>query len=382
MRILVPSIVDPEVARGGAWTATRGLLHLLRQGPWQAQIECVATVERSAALHHLRQAACAVTSMVSSLPSKALFVHSRHTLGKVRRLLRETEFDLILLNGSDLLWMLPEMPPSVPRVLIAHNIEHLLYSSQLESVAPRWRFVRRLLARDLLRLREYELAGWREVENIIFLSSVDAETAHRVCPKVNSLVVPPVFDYVPGRRSVSREPSSTLEVGFMANFGWWPNKEGLNWFLDSVFPAINSRTRLHLFGAQSDRVVPDHPQVVKHGFVPKLEEVWDQCDLMICPVSSGGGVCVKVAEAIYNGMPTLSTSFGARGLPLQPDPGIVLLDRAEDWIRFLCSPQAQKLRMQRVPEHCARPFTMERNTAGVHDFLAEILSSYTRRKVS
>ncbi len=378
LRILVPSIVDPEVSRGGAWTATRGMLKLLGQGPWQAKIECVATGDRSEWRHRLRQATCVLRSTVSSLPSKALFAYNRPMLKKIQRLVREEKFDLIILNGSDLLWMLPELPLSVPRVLFAHNIEYLLYSKQIESVATRWMFGLPLLSRDLLRLRDYEMAGLREIGNAFFLSSIDETTAQNLVPTLNSMVIPPVFDYVPHQRGPTRKDTSVLEVGFMANFRWWPNREGLRWFLANVFPALYRQVRLHLFGQYSEGVEHAHPQIVKHGFVPKLDEVYKLCDVMICPILSGGGVCVKLAEAVYNRMPILSTSFGARGLPLQPDPGIVLLDRAEDWIEFLGSPQARELREHSVSEHCAKPFTVERNATAMHGFLTEICSPNTR----
>ena len=270
--------------------------------------------------------------------------------------------------------MLPKLPPRVPRVLVAHNIEHELYAAQIETLAPGWRLARQALARDLSRLRAFELAGWRDIGNVIFVSSADAETAERLCPGLNALVVPPVFDYPPRRRALPPEDPATLEIGFLANFDWWPNRHGLSWFLDRVFPAIADRTRLHVFGSNS-RSAPNRQHIVRHGFVERLEQVWDRCDLMICPVSKGGGVSIKVAEAVYNGMPILSTSFGARGLPLQPDPGVVCLDDAGEWIRFLSSPAARSLRTHRVSESCAVPFQVETNTGELHRFLEGIRST-------
>src|SRR5687767_1357222 len=58
MRILMPSIVDPREARGGAWTATRGLIRVLELAWPGVAIECIPALFRSRAAHRLRQLRC------------------------------------------------------------------------------------------------------------------------------------------------------------------------------------------------------------------------------------------------------------------------------------------------------------------------------------
>jgi hypothetical protein len=107
LRILVPSIVDPTTHRGGAGTVTRTLFKLLQYPPLNAQITPVPPTYAPETLHRLRQFSSLTRSLLSPLPSKAEFTHSGRFLRAVQRLLREHEFDLVLLNGSDLLWLLP-----------------------------------------------------------------------------------------------------------------------------------------------------------------------------------------------------------------------------------------------------------------------------------
>jgi len=158
----------------------------------------------------------------------------------------------------------------------------------------------------------------------------------------------------------------------LANFGWWPNREGLAWFVAKVFPHISSKIQLHVFGPESQRVAPIHPRIRRHGYVASLSEVWETCDIMISPVFSGGGVSVKVAEAIYNGMPLLGSVFSARGLPLDPDPSIVLLDRPEAWIEFLNS-GADALAGRTVPRSIADRFRAEVYCQAFSEFLVQSL---------
>jgi hypothetical protein len=101
---------------------------------------------------------------------------------------------------------------------------------------------------------------------------------------------------------------------------------------------------------------------------------------MICPILSGGGVKIKFAEALYNGVPVLASSFAARGLSLEPDPSIVLLDRAEYWIRFLRSPAALELRSRRVPASLANAFMLESHVEPVQAFIREVMRKRCRIK--
>ena len=315
---------------------------------------------------------------MSSLPSKALLTYSRSFLNDVRRSLHEQKFDLILLNGSDLLWLLPHLPRGIPRILLAHNIEHQLFLSQINTLYQSSRLLKSVLMRDWHRLRDYEMSGMRQVENVIFLSWQDAEFALGENPSIQGLIVPPIFDYPSVQRHAATDSSGGIDLGFMGNFGWWPNREGLRWFLEEVFPHTSDDTRLHLFGEHARDAAPHHLRIVNHGFLPKLQDIWPICDFMICPIHSGGGVNVKVAEAVYNRMPVLASSFGARGLPLKPDPGIVLLDRADEWVSFLCSSAARALRARSLPASMAEAFSMDSHSEPVQGFVRDVMKRHPR----
>jgi hypothetical protein len=255
------------------------------------------------------------------------------------------------------------------RVLIAHNIEHQLFAAQIEMSLNK-RLAKRLLLRDLAKLRKFETEGLIRAGNVIFLSSLDADYVRTNCPEVRSIIVPPLFGNPPLQRSPGFRADGKLHIGMLANFGWWPNREGLKWFVEKVFPYVSPAVRLHLFGARSEQVAPGHPRIQRHGYAASLGHVWSTCDIMIAPVVSEGGVSVKVAEAIYEGIPLLGSRLSARGLPLDPDPSIVLLDRAEDWIEFLNS-GAEKLAQRVVPRSIADRFRADAHRQALLEFLAQ-----------
>jgi hypothetical protein len=367
-RILMPSIVDPTVTRSGAGTVTRGLLHVLQGPGLEASVECVAIPPPSSHLHLLRQSLAVARSLVSAIPAKPAYTYSGGFRDRVLRRLRQERFDLVILNGSDLLWLDPMLPGSIPRLLIAHNIEHLLFEEQAGALARSMPPARPLLRRERRRMERFETSGIRAVGNVLFLSSFDAAHPRGGALAARSLVTPPLFSDPPAPRP--RQGPGPIQVGFLGHMGWWPNRRGLSWFLSRVFPHVGSGVRLHLFGEGTQRYAGDDARVSCHGPVGDLAEVWARCDLMICPVLAGGGVCTKLAESVYQGVPTLATTLATRGLPVTDDPCLTVSDRPEDWIARLTSPTAGS--GGRISPSLSCRFAVETHRESVQRFLREI----------
>ena len=183
-------------------------------------------------------------------------------------------------------------------------------------------------------------------------------------------MTPPIFsDPVAPRPPRTAGP---LRVGFLGHMAWWPNQRGLEWFLSKVFPHIRAGVHLHLFGEGTEHLATGaDPRVSRHGPVADLAEVWGTCDLMICPVVAGAGVCTKLAEAVYHGVPVIATSLATRGLPLSDDPCLTVGDSAEDWIARLTSPAARA--GGRISPELSCRFAVDTHREAVQRFIRDSL---------
>jgi hypothetical protein len=254
--------------------------------------------------------------------------------------------------------------------MIAHNVEHRLFARQVEQLPTYAQFAAPLLRREVQKLKDYELAGARAIERLVCISSEDSKYFAQLSPHMRIFHLPPVFSYSAFRRKVHELPEgSMLKLGFLANLAWWPNKEGLDWFLDKVYPNLGEHIQLHLFGNGSRQISGNHSRVTGHGFVDDIADVWRRCDIMICPIVSGSGVNIKFAEAIYNGMPTISTPLAARGLGLPPDPAVIQLDSPEQWIDFLNSGRASEMASKVPAPALSAHFAPESYTQSLVEFL-------------
>lgn len=369
LRVLMLSIVDPDIRRGGAWTVTRGLVEWLRGAPWNADLSVIAPPEPH--WPGLRQAASVVAAPWTGVPAKVRFLRSRSYRRQVREALDRAAFDLLIVNGSDLLWCLDEAPRGCRTLAIVHNREAHVYGDQVAATFPHAGLLRRWLLRDCARLDAFERARLGGVRAAVFLSGSEGAECAREMPGLEHIVLPPQFAEPPQR--IAKPPLGRLDVGFLANFTWWPNRDGARWLVENVLDRVDGDVRVHLFGHGSRDVVSRHPRVIAHGFVDDLRRVWSTCDWMVVPLRYGAGVSVKAAEALYHGMPLLSTHFGMRGLPAVEHPQVVLRDSADDWVAFLSGPDARAACGTRLPLDMSRPFDLRANAPRMDRFLARVL---------
>lgn len=305
-------------------------------------------------------------SCISELPAKVLFARQREFRRRICETVRSHHYDAALINGSDMLWAIEVLPPRMPTVLIAHNLEHQVLVQQLWNS----RFISRMFTRELTKQRRYEVEGFRRARGVIFVSRKDMAWGCTQVHGLQALHVPPLFTEPPIPRR--RQPSGQLRLGYLADFAWWPNRQNWNWLINEIFTKVVHRSIvLHVFGRQSERI-PTCDRVVVHGFVHELGAVWDQVDIMICPIRTGAGVNIKIAESLYNRMPVLATTHAVRGLDCQPGSGLAIMDSAEEWVAFLNSSQADLLATQLPSEELSGQFAADRHMQKLETFIIEV----------
>jgi len=67
------------------------------------------------------------------------------------------------------------------------------------------------------------------------------------------------------------------------------------------------------------------------GFVPDLTEVMDSCTLAIVPLRFGSGMKIKTLDAMYRGLPVVTTKVGAEGIELVSQKHAVIADDANEF---------------------------------------------------
>jgi glycosyltransferase involved in cell wall biosynthesis len=125
-------------------------------------------------------------------------------------------------------------------------------------------------------------------------------------------------------------PTEAPVFGFVGLLSYPPNADAVMWFASEVMPLVR-----HELPAASFRVVgagaehlPAGLECDLAGRVDDLGAELDRFDVMVVPIRFGAGTRLKVAEALANRVPCVSTTIGAEGIDVADGVEILMADVA------------------------------------------------------
>jgi len=95
-----------------------------------------------------------------------------------------------------------------------------------------------------------------------------------------------------------------------------PNINGVHWFYKNVFTKISNEYDLWVVGKGLDTVewkIQNDASFHVKGFVDSLADYYEYADVVIAPLTDGGGMKIKTAEAISYGKTFIGSSESLRG---------------------------------------------------------------------
>jgi glycosyltransferase involved in cell wall biosynthesis len=274
----------------------------------------------------------ALVRALARVPYLAAKWDNRRLRLALRAHLGSGRFDVVYLDHLGMALYLPlvrKHAPGARVVLEQHNVE----SDFFGQFAAKQRGPFRLVADD-----EHELAQRFEQETLasvdatVAISAADARAFTAMSGKPAELV-PQVVRFT--RRPYA--PVSPPQLLYVGSLGWHPNVQGLDWFCRDVWPLLRERApelTLNIVGSglplqHGQPVVPEAwraPGIITHGFVADLAPFEARAAAMIAPISGGSGVRIKLLEGFRAGLPVVTTTAGAAGLPLETDRELLIGD--------------------------------------------------------
>jgi glycosyltransferase involved in cell wall biosynthesis len=212
-----------------------------------------------------------------------------------------------------------------PLVYNAHNLESG-FRHQIDE-----RVVRRPDA--LRRFERKLLAGAAESWMV---SEADMAGALELCPEARLRYVPNVIDL--GRVTPVSLPQPERRVIFVASFFYAPNRNGLSFLLDEVFPRVWAElpdTRLTLVGTGLPELPNADERVEQLGFVEDLGAAYASASCAVVPLLQGGGTPLKFIEALAYGLPVVATPRAAAGLDVSDGEDCLIAEHAEPFAQAL-----------------------------------------------
>jgi glycosyltransferase involved in cell wall biosynthesis/polysaccharide pyruvyl transferase WcaK-like protein len=95
------------------------------------------------------------------------------------------------------------------------------------------------------------------------------------------------------------------------------NERSLKWFLNVIWPSVTKGgAHLEIVGGISKSFTGEtFDNATFHGMVDDISCVYREADVVLLPITNGGGIAIKALEAIQHGKPIVATRHALRGLP-------------------------------------------------------------------
>ena len=135
---------------------------------------------------------------------------------------------------------------------------------------------------------------------------------------------------------------------FVGSMSYHANSDAAVWFTREIWPGIRQRFpqwRLTLVGSEPGpqvKALAELPGVEVTGTVSEVQPYYQEAIAALVPIRVGGGTRLKILEAMAAGVPVVSTSLGAEGIPVSHGRDILIADRPEEWVEMLVSLQEGK----------------------------------------
>jgi GT2 family glycosyltransferase/ubiquinone/menaquinone biosynthesis C-methylase UbiE/glycosyltransferase involved in cell wall biosynthesis len=173
---------------------------------------------------------------------------------------------------------------------------------------------------EAARMEALERNVWRLVDMVLYPSEEEAEAVRLMEPKAN---VRPIQAYaLSAPKSRVESASESSNIIFIGSFRHAPNVDAAVWLASEILPLIQREradAKLIIAGSNPTRAVLALARsgVEVRGFVSdeELETIYAEARVALCPLRFGAGVKLKVVEAMHRGVPVVTTTVGAQGLP-------------------------------------------------------------------
>ncbi len=194
--------------------------------------------------------------------------------------------------------------------------------------------------------KQKELNLYSKVDAVIAVSQLDYQILYAEDKQLKIFIVPIIM---PIQEQIVN--SSSKELVFIGGFKWSPNIDGIQWFVQEIWPSVRERVSdavVTVIGSHPTEVVIElgnTPGVNVIGYVPDTTPYLKRAAVSIAPLRYGAGMKGKVNEAMSFGLPVVTTSVGGQGLNAISGKHLLIADKplefAEAVINLLENPSCR-----------------------------------------
>jgi glycosyltransferase involved in cell wall biosynthesis len=225
----------------------------------------------------------------------------------------------------------------IPLIYVAHNFEYGLIKQATRNP---------LIRRYTYHTEKYACQKATKILCVSELDMAELEKTYKI-PTVKLALLPntvdvesftqthSLYDNVSERRKLGFAPSSMLLL-FHGRMDYSANAEALKFILEELVPALRdsvaNNIKLIVAGARIPKWCFDNRDEIVSFYsdVPDMRRFLAVADVVIVPLSIGGGTRLKILESFAAKVPVISSAKGAEGINCQDGHHILIAQRNTD----------------------------------------------------
>ncbi len=307
---------------------------------------------------------------------------SNQFIKKMDQILVDNKIDLINIDFPQMGYSLlkSKKKGNIPIVINQHNIEwqRFVEISHSSSISKTRKLLTIIEAKKLKSFEE-KLYKTLDVSGYSFVTPEDREYFNKwINPKKA------IMQTIPGgaEAKCSELPNipnnnNMVFVGVMSNE---LNPEGAVWFIKNVLPKIKKEVPdAHFTVVGKDPVNElielQSEYVTITGFVENLDPYYENAKVVVIPVLHGGGVKLKLLEAMGYRKIVVSTSIGAKGTDFVDQKSILIADDATLFAKYCIEVLMRPKYYEFIARNAMEIFDKKYTWQGIGDIYDEFLRS-------
>ncbi|MBU2979197.1 glycosyltransferase family 4 protein [Alteromonas sp. C1M14] len=268
----------------------------------------------------------------SSLP----YVIDKYTTQSItdtlKGVLEDQHFDIVVCDFLSLSVNLTRLPkkPETTYVLFQHNVESYIWERHYKNAGNVASKI--FYKNQWQRFKTFEQSTCQWFDGVIAVSDFDKQVfteqfgLKNVLGHVETGVDLDFFAEIP------RQPKPCSLV-FLGSMDWMPNIDGIEDFIKHCYPKIKQalpQVTLTILGRNPPDKITQYGEtdssITVTGTVDDVRPYLAAASASIVPLRIGGGTRIKIFETMAAGLPVISTTIGAEGLPIKHNENIMIAD--------------------------------------------------------
>lgn len=194
---------------------------------------------------------------------------------------------------------------------------------------------------DWVKTHTFEMDACRRADLILVRSEKDAQIFRLYEPSWESKIAfgPTWFEGLARFSDIRPEMAEMNNLLFLGAMNRQPNIEAALHFYHHIFPLIRQEVPEAIFYIVGSSPPPEikslskDEHVVVTGYVEDIKPYYARCRVFVAPLTVGGGIIVKILDAMAAGRPVVASSIGNEGIGAAPGREIFLADSPEEFAK-------------------------------------------------